>query len=113
MCMHEAIFVFTQTHVYTQLSMDYDSSEGFFRRFSPKHFLEVAVRLQQSTTKNVKPEVKGFDLARARHTSQAGSTQQSKGFVLSEKTYFCVGSSILRTSFCLKEDRSAVNFTYG
>lgn len=40
------------------------------------------------------------------------STQQSKGFVLSGTTYFCAGSSILRTSFCLKEDRSGVNFTY-
>lgn len=40
------------------------------------------------------------------------STQQSKGFVLSGKTYFRVGTSILRTSFCLKLDRSGVNFTY-
>lgn len=73
MHLHEAIFAFSQTHVYTQLSKDYHSNEGFFRRFSPKYFLEAAVRLQELTTKNTKPEVKGFDLARARHTSQAGS----------------------------------------
>lgn len=110
-CM-KAFLSFTQTCVYMQHGSP-QQRRGFFRRFSPKCFFEAAVRLKQLTTKNVKPEVKRFDLARARCTSQAGSTQQSEGFVLSAKTYFCVGSSILTTSFCLKEDRSGVNFTSG
>lgn len=108
-----AVLSFTQISVYTLLSMNYHSNEEFYRRLSPKYFFVAAVRLEQFATKNVKPEVRSFDLTRAQQTSQAGSARQSEGFVLSEKTCFCVGSSILATSFCLKEGRSGVNFTSG
>lgn len=101
--------------VYKQLSTDYHSDEGIegiFRISSPKFFFWSGS--QTSAVTNKEHEMGGQKLwsgeGKAHITGR--STQQSKGFVLSEKTYFRVGSSILRTSFCLKEDRSGVNFTY-
>lgn len=48
-------------------------------------FFEVAVRLQQLPTKNMKWEVKSFDLARARHTSQAGARSSPRGLFYQKK----------------------------
>lgn len=58
----------------------------YFRIFSPKYFFfEVAVRLQQLPTKNMKWEVKSFDLARARNTSQAGARSSPRGLFYQKK----------------------------
>lgn len=88
-CLHEAIFICTQTHVYKQLSSDYHhTNEGIFKISSPKYlFLSGS---QTSAVTNKEHEMGGQKLwsGKGKEHITGRSTQQSKGFVLSEKNLF-------------------------
>lgn len=84
-CLYEAIFVCTQTHVYKQLSSDYHSNEGIFRISTRIFFFWSGSQTSAVPTKNMKWEVKSFDLARARNTSEAGARSSPRGLFYQEQ----------------------------